>query len=170
MAAEACKNVIRNKRPAGITDETAVYHEIDGDGFSFDPDRIHTAMTRTTQAVVSWLSFGRVTAKRRQHYRRMLDGLGDLANGRPLLGDIGDNVVPYVFPFYVDRMDAAFPRLEDAAVPMQRFGQFLYEDVTPETCAVTADYSRNVIQLPCHQELTDGELESIIQRTREIVR
>jgi dTDP-4-amino-4,6-dideoxygalactose transaminase len=87
-----------------------------------------------------------------------------------LLADIGDHVVPYVFPLYLDHMDTVFPRLEDAAIPMQRFGQFLYGDVTPDVCRVTDDYSRNVIQLPCHQELTDDEISSIIQRTRDIVR
>jgi dTDP-4-amino-4,6-dideoxygalactose transaminase len=170
MVAEACKNLLRDKRPIGASDEANEYHEIDGDGFGFDPARTHVAMTRTSQAIVSSLSFHRVVTKRRQHYRRFLAELNGLTNGRPLLNDIGDDVVPYVFPLYLDNLEGVFPRLEDAAVPMQRFGQFLYEDVTPDVCPVTSDYSRNVIQLPCHQELTDGEMTSIIQRTRDIVR
>ncbi len=144
-------------------------HYVEDDGFEFDAERTHLAMTRTSQTLISCLSFGRAIERRRENYRAFLRALDSLSNGRPLIKDLADGVVPYVFPLYLDDMRSVFPRLEDAAVPMQRFGQFLYEGVTPDLCPVTDDFSKNVIQLPCHQELTDNEIDSIVQRTRDIV-
>ncbi len=72
-------------------------------------------------------------------------------------------------PFRVDRLEDVFPRLEDAALPMQRYGQFLWDGVDETVCPVSVDMSRHLIQLACHQDLTDEELRRIAGAFREIV-
>jgi dTDP-4-amino-4,6-dideoxygalactose transaminase len=67
-----------------------------------------------------------------------------------------------MFPLWVDDLDRVFPKLEDLAVPMQRFGQFLSPEITAETFPTSFAFSHNVIQLACHQELTDDEVDSIV--------
>jgi len=59
--------------------------------------------------------------------------------------------------------------LEDSAIPMQRFGQFLWPDMDQEICAVATAHSRHSVQLPCHQSLTDAEITAIVDRVRKVL-
>jgi dTDP-4-amino-4,6-dideoxygalactose transaminase len=52
---------------------------------------------------------------------------------------------------------------------MARFGQFPWHGLAPGTCPVSTQLSRHAVQFPCHQELTDHEMQSIIDRVGRIV-
>ena len=74
-----------------------------------------------------------------------------------------------MFPLWISDLERVFPFLEDQAVPMQRFGQFLWPGVDESVCQVSAGTSRHLVQFPCHQELTGNEVETIIARVRAVV-
>ena len=112
---------------------------------------------------------GWVARKRRENYRRIVELVGEAPGLRPLFPDLPDDVVPFMAPFWVDRLEEIFPSLEDAALPMQRYGQFLWDGVDETVCPVSVDMSRHLIQLACHQDLTDAELRRIAGAFREIV-
>jgi dTDP-4-amino-4,6-dideoxygalactose transaminase len=130
-------------------------------------------MTLRMAAFSRWMcrvaSGERAVVRRRENYRRLVDGLSGVPGCRPLRPDLGSDVVPYMFPLWVDALPRLFPLLEDAAVPMQRFGQFLWGGVDASVCPVSAALSRHAIQLACHQELDAGEIEAIASRVRTIV-
>ncbi len=102
-------------------------------------------------------------ANRRRHNYALLDRLLEKVPGcRPLFESLPDGVVPFMFPLWIDDLPEAFPRLEDAAVPTQRFGQFLWPGIDQTVCPVSASLSHYSVQLPCHQNLDDADIEQIV--------
>jgi dTDP-4-amino-4,6-dideoxygalactose transaminase len=104
--------------------------------------------------------------RRRQNYAHLLGQLQKVKGCRPILPELFDGVVPYMLPLWIEKLPKIFPLLEDAAMPMQRFGQFLWPDTDKASCPVSEGYSRNVIQIPCHQELTESDLNWMVETLR----
>ena len=77
--------------------------------------------------------------------------------------------MPQVFPLLIDAPERVFPVLKKAGVPVIRFGEYLWEGMEPGTCPVSMDLSRRVFQLPCHQELSDSEIEWMLEEVRAAV-
>jgi perosamine synthetase len=114
-------------------------------------------------------STGWVARKRRENYRKLLDLIGEGPGFRPLFPDLPPEVVPFMAPFWVDRLEELFPSMEDAALPMQRYGQFLWRGVDESVCPVSVAMSRHLMQLACHQDLTDAEIRRFAGAFRDIV-
>jgi dTDP-4-amino-4,6-dideoxygalactose transaminase len=70
-----------------------------------------------------------------------------------------------VFPLLVED-EGVFPVLKRRGVPIVRFGEFLWEGVEDP---VALEYSRKVLQFPCHQEMTRAEIDWIVAEVREAV-
>ena len=132
-------------------------------------DRVELEMTGAERFLCRHVSWSRIARRRRQRYRQLLSALGQRPGCRPLLPELPPKVVPYLFPIWVDRLEEVFPKLEDAALPLQRFGQFLWPGVDESVCRVSSDHSHHILQLPCHQELRDDEVEWMIERFCAIV-
>ncbi len=109
------------------------------------------------------------TERRRQNYQRVVDIVGETPAARPLFPRLESGIVPFMVPFWVDRLEALFPFMEDAAIPMQRYSQFLRKDIDESVCATTVDLSRHLVQLSCHQDLTEAEIRRFAGAFREIV-
>ncbi len=129
--------------------------------------RYHTS--RFTAAVTRRASHARIKKRRRAHYLQVLEALGDLPGVRPLHAVLPETVVPFMVPFWIERLDELFPRFEDAGVPTQRFGQFLWNGLDASVCPASDGWSHHGLQLPCHQELTPLEVDWMVETTRAIV-
>ncbi len=112
----------------------------------------------------------RIIERRRHNYLKLLAELGDLPGCRPLFPSLPDGVVPQVFPLVFEAPERAFPLLKQAGVPIIRFGEYLWEGMNASTCPVSAELSRCVFQLPCHQELLPNELDWMARCVREALR
>ncbi len=141
-----------------------------GDFGEFDGAWIDKKPMAVSRAVMRTFSNEYVIARRRRNYGILLHELENLPACRPLNPELPDDVVPYMFPIWIDKLDRIFPRLEDDAVPMQRFGQFLAPGIDESVCEVSARLSHHALQLPCHQALSEDELASIVDRVRRAVR
>ncbi len=135
----------------------------------FDVSWMEVSATALSRFVVRHTSRKRVVERRRRHYSSLAREFSALPNCRPLLPRLPEGVVPYMFPLWVDRLSDIFATLEDHAVPMQRFGQFLWPAANAEACAVSRRLSQHVLLLPCHQELTEGEVATLVEKVRAIV-
>ena len=143
-------------------DNSGGFGEFDGEWMDKKPMVISRAVIRT-------FSKGYVIDRRRRNYRALLQGLGNLSGCRLLNPELPDDVVPYMFPIWIDDLDSIFPRLEDEAVPMQRFGQFLAPGIDQSVCEVSTQRSHHSVQLPCHQALSKSDLALIIDRVRRAI-
>ena len=136
----------------------------------FEPHMVDLEMSAIERWICHRQARQSMADRRREHYRQLLAALAELPGCRALFPELPPKVVPYLFPIRVEQLEKVFPRLEDAAIPMQRFGQFLWPGVDERVCAVASDLSHKVVQLPCHQGLKDAELDWMVERFSDIVR
>lgn len=152
-ASPAVRDRIRSSSP------DAVYGDL-----SFDPSWTHVQPSRISSTVLNFTDHDQVVARRRAIYGRYLHAFGELSGGSPLYADLPSDVVPYVFPLLLTRPEWSFDALWSAGVPM-----FRWEEVAVESCPVTRNYSARLVQLPCHQSLTDPEVSDLILRVRTVL-
>ena len=80
-----------------------------------------------------------------------------------------DGACPWVYPLLADDPESLFARLKAAGVPLTRFGYPLWQGMDAGTCPNAAMLSRQVLSLPCHQELRDTEVDWLVATVREAV-
>lgn len=140
-----------------------------GAGGEFNVAWVDVSITGFSSMVRRLASYRRIVGRRRRNFQLLRDGLSGIPGCRPIFDTLPAGAVPYDFPLWIDDLDRCFPLLEDAAVPMHRFGQFLWPDMDEGLCPVTKAMSHHGIQLPVHQSLTEAEIASIVQRVRRVV-
>ena len=158
-------------------DRNSEYNGNDDDGLqspsesldAFDPRSVEMKSTRLARWISRRVSAGRIVEHRRDNYLRMLMHFSNLRNFRPVVSTLPAGMVPYMFPLWVDDLSTVFARLEDLAVPVQRFGQFLSPSVDKNVCQSSVDFSNHLIQLPCHQELRRTELDWILETVSSVM-
>jgi len=138
-------------------------------GFSFDPRWLDKRSALVSRLMLYLVSRNRMGALRRRNYQRLQQALADLPGVRPLHPALPDNVYPWVYPMLADEPEAIFRSLKMDAVPVIRFGEFLWPGVDEHVCANSVNLSRRVLQLPCHQELRESEMAWMIDKVRSVV-
>lgn len=104
-------------------------------------------MTLPSRMVARLAARSRVVVRRRRNYQYLENALSDLIHGRPLRPKLPECVVPYMFPFLVDRPNPVYRQLKREGVAIWRW------DHSDKSCPVSADYATRLLQIPCHQEL-----------------
>lgn len=134
-----------------------------------DPSRLDVAramaLPRSSSRVIArMIHRERLVSRRQSNYRNLVAAIADLGipEIRPLFPELPDTVVPFMLPLQIENLGRIFPMLEDSALPLQRFGQFLWSDTRQRAGKAALEFSRNGIQIPCHQELSVLELKKII--------
>ncbi|HDH07951.1 MAG TPA: DegT/DnrJ/EryC1/StrS aminotransferase family protein [Gammaproteobacteria bacterium] len=137
--------------------------------YEFDPHWLNTSMSLPSRIGMVLCSKNRIITKRRRHYQQLHQAWSGLKGCKPLFDTLPENVVPYVYPLLIDEPESVFPILKNQGVPILRFGEYLWEGVDENTCAVTADFSKRVFQFPCHQELKQKELQWMINTVSKAI-
>lgn len=135
-------------------------------GTSFEPQWMDKRMSLPSRWLMQSSSFGRIILRRRKHYQRLLDACNAIPGCHPLFSVLPEKVVPYAFPLVIDEPERVFPMLKLAGVPIIRFGEALWPGVNESICPISVEFSRKVFQFPCHQELSQAELEWMIDTIR----
>lgn len=151
------------RRPGAENEEAGQTVMSKGEIAAFEPEWLETPPSGVAKWVSRHVSAGRMAVRRRENFSRMAAHFTNLEGCRPLFTQMPEGVVPFMFPLWIDNLSEVFPRLEDMAVPMQRFGQFLCEGVDETDCETSAGFSHHLVQLPCHQELRTAELDWILE-------
>lgn len=163
------KNLLRDLRKRRAGGAPAPTSDVPTGSLEFDESWRGCRASWFTRFVLATADRGRIASLRRRNYALLLDGLHGLPDTAALFPSLPEGVVPYVFPLIVED-ERVFPALKRRGVPIVRFGEFLWEGVDERTCPVAAEYSRKVLQFPCHQEMTRRELDWIVAEVREAVR
>ena len=111
-----------------------------------------------------------MAATRRRNYAQICRALADVPGLTLLKPELEPDVVPYMVPLRIPALRRLFARMEDLALPMQRFGQFLSPQLDETLCPVSSDLSHHGLQLPCHQSLLPEEIDWMVERLRELCR
>ena len=131
-------------------------------GFGLDEDWIHKDASCISTRVIQASDFRTISVARRRNYLKLEHALKSLPGCHALFEYMPDSTVPLVFPLYVDNAKIVFPELKRAGVPIWRFGEYLDSDIDDTVCPVSIDYSERIFQFPCHQSLTNEEIDWMI--------
>lgn len=154
----------RDRQNRGISTQSAPVAS--GGGFDFDPEWIHTRSSYSTKMLIKTLSKAYIVSKRRKNFTFLVNSLQGFSTFRPLIRSLNETTVPYVFPLLVDNPDPGFYKLRSKGVPLMRW-EVVWEGVNANTCQISHHYSRHLVQIPCHQSLTQKELEWMVQQIKQ---
>lgn len=119
----------------------------------YQVDIARTAALRGSRWLIRHSSVGGTIRRRRANYRRWLEAVGTLPHCRPLYPELPEQVVPYMFPLYIEHPLPHFYWLKQLGVPVWR-----WDEMAVSACPVAQDYRLHLLHLPCHQALSDDEM------------
>jgi perosamine synthetase len=131
-------------------------------GLAIDMSLAH----RRVQSACRWLAGHmprhRIAERRRSNFETLARRLRDHAGLHPMQHDLPRGAVPYVFPLWVDQPDPAYQRLRAAQIPV-----FRWDRLWPGVPALEGDrgkhWSHHIFQIACHQDLSEVDLDTIVQ-------
>lgn len=136
-----------------------------------DMDRVALAPSAATLALHRLLPVGGVVNQRRLNFQTLASALVGAPGVEPLAAHLPDHAAPYVWPLRVhcpERADAIYARMRAAQLPV-----FRWDRIWPGTPADPQDsgpqWSRQVLQMLCHQDLSAADLAYVASTTRQIL-
>ncbi len=137
-----------------------------GGDFTVDSALAHRGLAEPCRWVARSLPRERIVQRRRHHFERLLAALAGRQGVRPLVAQLPRDCAPYVFPLWVDNPDPGYAELRRLGMPV-----FRWDRLWPGVPALPDDHgvpwSHHVLQLACHQDLSDDQLDRF---TAEILR
>lgn len=123
-----------------------------------DMSRISHAPLGASMILKSILPRGRIIARRQQNFASYAGHFAHAEGARSLFPLPSKTIAPYVFPLWVDEADRVYHALRAQALPV-----FRWDKVWPDTPQLDGDvgplWSQHVLQLPCHQDLSEADID-----------
>jgi len=129
---------------------------------SIDSALAHRQLSRASRWVGRSLPRQRIVQRRRHNYQFLTRSLSGHTGLRPLLPELPADCAPYVFPLWVAIPDPGYAQLRAKHWPVFRWDR-LWPGVPPIEGDHGLNWSHHVLQLACHQDLVDSDLESFAQ-------
>lgn len=126
----------------------------------FFPDASN-AMTSTSRVFLRRMAATDTARVRRRNYGAILKQVQSLPGCRPLFNTIPESVEPYVFPLILRRPDTDHSALRSNGLLVYR-----WEALANTDCLVSKQYEIQLVQVPCHQDLSADDLNYICQTLR----
>ncbi|MDE2442665.1 MAG: DegT/DnrJ/EryC1/StrS aminotransferase family protein [Betaproteobacteria bacterium] len=123
------------------------------------------AALRSSRWLIGHSSIRAAIQRRQANYRRWLQAVTSLPNCHPLYPELPEQVVPYMFPLYIAHPMPHFYWLKQLAVPVWR-----WDEMAVSACPVAADYRLHLLHLPCHQSLSDDEMDWMVAAVGKVLR
>lgn len=120
---------------------------------AFEPAEANLRGAPWARRVMRCSSTGQIAERRRSHYQRLHKTVSALPHCRALFDAIAPDTVPYMFPLLIEHPNPHFFLLKRLGVPVGR-----WDDMGASDCPVATDYRLHLIHLPCHQMLTDAQV------------
>jgi perosamine synthetase len=120
-------------------------------------------------AISRWIEHhadvGLLLQRRRERYAQWSDAVRDLTGCRPLFRTLSPGSTPYMFPLLVDEPPRRFYPLKLLGMPIWR-----WDDMAVSQCPVSQRYRQGVFHLPCHQAISDAEMDWMTAAVRRVMR
>lgn len=105
-----------------------------------------------------------IAEKRRANYARWLDAVAPLTGGRALFATMPPDCAPYMFPLVMNAPEPYFCMLKQRAMPIYR-----WDDMAVSDCEVASRYRLRLLHLPCHQSLSERQMQWMISVVTEVL-
>ncbi|MCM8613560.1 DegT/DnrJ/EryC1/StrS family aminotransferase [Accumulibacter sp.] len=150
----AIKNQIHRTKSAQPLEESTAPPDM---MVACDMRRINRTPASTAVALQKLLPRGRIIARRRANYAAYARHFRQVEGAFPLYPHLADDTVPYVFPLWVNDADRVYHSLRALALPV-----FRWDRIWPDTPVLVDDvgpsWSQHVLQLLCHQDLSEADV------------
>ena len=137
------------------------------EGFTIDTVQSHRTLTHASRWIACHAPRERIVSGRREKYIFFTHAFSGLSGMRPLLLDLPTDCAPYVFPLWVDHPDPGYSELRRLKFPVSR-----WDRLWPNVAVIEGDcginWSSHVLQLACHQDLTSGELQRMVDTVKQV--
>jgi perosamine synthetase len=144
-----------------VPPEIDLQNETPGSDYVVDAPLAHRELTPLSRTMARHLPRERIVAKRRAHYEFLLQHTHGFAGLRPLMPVLPPDSAPYVFPLWTEHPDPGYTELRRLGMPVFRWNR-----VWPGVPHLPDDtgllWSHHVLQLACHQDLTQDELQTLV--------
>lgn len=138
-------------------------------GYGLDEEWVHKTVSLPSRLIIKLTNLNNSAHRRRENYQKIHAALATLPNSRPLFDVLPQYIAPWVYPLYVNDPDQGISKLRLQGVPIWRFGEFLDAEVNEKICPISVEYSKHIFQFPCHQSLTDQDIDWMINRITEFL-
>lgn len=122
-----------------------------------DMQRILQAPTLASRTLMTAIPRGRIIARRRQNFATYAQFFANVSGARPLFSGAFPDAVPYVFPLWIDEPDLVYQTLRAQSMPVFRWNN-LWPDTPRMPDDVGPAWSHHVLQLLCHQDLSEADV------------
>jgi perosamine synthetase len=123
----------------------------------YDPALADTDCLAVTRWIMRHSSPAAITRQRQTRYRQWLAAAGTLGRARALVPVLPPDCAPYMFPLLISRPDPDFFLLKQAGLPIWR-----WDDMAVSGCDVATSYRAQLLHLPCHQSLSDEQMDWMV--------
>ena len=130
----------------------------------YDRNQENTAGHRNSRLLIRLCDPEKIANVRRRNYLQLTDLFSNVPQCRPLLPELPNEVVPYMFPLYLETPEKHFAPIKRAYIPTWR-----WDEMARSFCTVAADYRLKLIHLPCHQDLSVEEITWLADTIKSIV-
>lgn len=120
----------------------------------FAGDSVAKASLRGSRFVVARSSADENIQCRRENYLRWVRATAGVPNCQALFPALPADCAPYMFPLHIDHPDPHFHWLKHLGMPIWR-----WDEMADSSCAIARDYRLHLLHLPCHQALTDRQMD-----------
>jgi perosamine synthetase len=137
---------------------------------TFDIQLVNLPMSRLSSMLYAHFDVPRIAAQRRANYAFLERELHALPGIRLLSDELPFGVCPWVFPIIFDELQDACGALREEGVPAVNWDGVRPADLSYGTFT-DADYLyRNLVFLPAHQDLTDRDLQRIVDAVKRVLK
>jgi perosamine synthetase len=130
------------------------------DGLHIDTNLARRALSAATSLLALRLPRERIVTRRRAHYQAYARAFSGMPGLHPLRAELPAQCAPYVFPLWVDEPDPSYLTLRQQGVPLSRWN-WLWPGMPHDPQDHGIRWSHHVLQLPCHQDLSNAEREQL---------
>lgn len=153
---------MRRHPPSVITAPTSADSPGSDSDFRIDARLSHRHVATPCRWATDLVPRERIARLRRHHFAEYAKALAGRPHLRPLLPDMSPDAAPYAFPLWVDEPEPGYAELRRLRVPVSR-----WDRLWPGVQRIEGDegvvWSRHVLQLACHQDMTDDDRRNVVE-------
>ena len=134
-----------------------------GTSADYRPDNEGYSSLRFSRMFYRHPDIATITRRRRDLFRQWATVTMNLPYCRPLYPELPEACIPYMFPLIIENPEPYFTRLKQLGVPI-----FRWDSIAVSGCATASDYRLHLLQLPCHQSLTNLDMDWMTAAVRKV--
>jgi perosamine synthetase len=130
----------------------------------FDPTQCRKESTLISRWIVKLSDTDYIAKRRREVFRQWLEACKGLSKANRLFETIDEKCTPYMFPLLIKRPQIDFFVLKRMGVPVWR-----WDDIAATSCRTSTHYRLHLLHLPCHQSLSNKQVEWMTATVRKVL-